>query len=299
MMRRGRNLPPRSSRGFTVVGVMIAIVLSTVVLGAMYRLLDSQGRFYSLERETLDARESLRATAALLTWELRNEAASGGDLYAIGTNSVRLRSTQAMGVICSRTTVGSATRFGLQATSGYFQATADDSALVYSLSTDTWSAVKVVGVWEGSAAWSSGGTPVCFWGDSTTSVPRPQVAVELQGPGAVLADLEVGAPIRLFRQVEYGLFQQNGRWWLGRRQGSATQWEELTGPLLAPANGGLVLTYYDATGSMTSDPAQVARVDLVLRAESFGKVRGFVRSGFGNVIDSLRITASLRNNATP
>ena len=85
------------------------------------------------------------------------------------------------------------------------------------------------------------------------------------------AGIQIGAPVRAFRRVEYGLYQDagDGRWWLGRKVGAAASYEKLTGPLLAPASGGLVLTYRDAAGNVTADPTQVAVIDFVIRAESY------------------------------
>lgn len=100
------------------------------------------------------------------------------------------------------------------------------------------------------------------------------------GGGSVLDYIEVGAPFRAFRRVEYGLYQDagDGRWWLGRKVGAAASYEKLTGPLLAPASGGLEFTYRDAAGNVTADPTQVAVIDFVLRAESYrvsGNARDF------------------------
>ena len=85
------------------------------------------------------------------------------------------------------------------------------------------------------------------------------------------AGIQIGAPVRAFRRVEYGLYQDagDGRWWLGRKVGAAASYEKLTGPLLAPASGGLVLTYRDAAGNVTADPTQVAVIHFVIRAESY------------------------------
>lgn len=284
-----------STGGFSLIELMIGLVSSLIVLGAAFTLYDSQARLYTVQRETMDARESLRAAAALVSWELMNLSASDSGFYAITSSSFDLRSIQGTGVVCSRATVGFAERFGLQQVSGYFEASADDSVRVYSAGADGWDVLKVAAAWNGSDAWSGGGTPVCFWGDSTTSVPRPQATLELQGDSAVLANIRVGAPIRAFRRTEYAVFQEDGRWWLGRRVGSASGYDKLTGPMLAPAQGGLALTYYDTTGSVTAALDQIARVDLVLRAESFKRVR---KLGGGNTTlnDSLTTVVFLRNN---
>ncbi len=80
---------------------------------------------------------------------------------------------------------------------------------------------------------------------------------------------EIGAPFRAFRRVEYALYADSGRWWLGRKVGGAGFYEKLIGPLLAPGSGGLVFTYRDAAGNVTADPTQVVVIDFVIRAESY------------------------------
>jgi hypothetical protein len=279
------------------VEALVVMLLGVIVLTGIYELLMSQTRLYAIQKEVMDARESLRAAGALLSWELTGASATRGDLYAIGATAITVRSLQGIGVICATAPGG---RFGLQQVSGSFYATADDSVLAYSVADDAWAVLGVSGVWSGATAWDpapgGGGTPVCFWGDSTATVPRPQVALELQGDSASLAGLPVGSPIRSFRRTEYGLLQQAGRWWLGRRLGAAGSYEILTGPMRAPADSGLVFTYYDAMGAVTAVPAQVAEVVIVLRAESFGRARA---AGYQAVRDSLTFRIALRNNATP
>jgi hypothetical protein len=186
----------------------------------------------------------------------------------------------------------------LQLVTGFFEATADDSALVYSTAGDVWTAVKVSKAWNDSASWASapsgGDMPVCFWGDSTVSAPRPQAAVELQGDSTVLAGLRLGTPVHAFRRTEYGLAQQDGRWWLGRRVGAAGSFDIITGPLLPPGEGGLVFTYYDSTGAVTNKMTEIAEVGIVIRAESLNGTPGAAN---GMLRDSLTLRVMLRGNA--
>ena len=82
------------------------------------------------------------------------------------------------------------------------------------------------------------------------------------------------APFRAFRRVEYGIYWEDGRWWLGRKVGAAVTYEMVTGPLLSPISGGLVFSYSDSSGAATADPTLVAMVSFVIRAESYRRAPG-------------------------
>jgi prepilin-type N-terminal cleavage/methylation domain-containing protein len=279
-------LQGRSSteQGFTLIELMVAMIMGLVVIGGVMGVLVSQLRHAEFNQETMDARETLRGAASLLSSELRHASASSGDLYAIAANSFTVRSVQGTGVVCAKA-VG-LPRYALWQESGTFQASLGDSAAVLSATHKTWSHLRVSSVWPspgavalGSCAWS--GLSSTFALEVQPVVPADTLGV---GPGSV---------ITAFRQTQYGLFSQNGRWWLGRRVGAAASYELVTGPLLAPANGGLVLSYYDSTGAVTADPAQVHVVEVVLRSESFGKARS--GSGAAERRDSVVVKALLRN----
>ncbi len=111
---------------------------------------------------------------------------------------------------------------------------------------------------------------------------------------SVLNHVFPGAPLRAFRRVQYGIFQEEGRWWLGRKVGSATAYERVMGPLESPADSGLVLTFYDAAGVPTSDPTRVEVIDISLRGTSFGKVRKGGAQAPGVLRDSLTVRVTLR-----
>ena len=261
-------------------------------MGVVYQLLITQSRVLTTQQETLDARESTRGGAALLAWELKSVAASGGDLSVIDQDSVVIRSVRASGVICSWVEASGQSQYGLRQTSGVFTGTSNDSAMVFSVEDETWAAYDVSEAWTGSDAWDE--TPVCFWGDSTTAAPRPEAAIQIDTL-ATLAKLEVGGSIQLFRTTRYGLSSRNGRWWLSRKEGAGA-WEVLTGPMLSPSNGGLTFAYYDEYGAVTTDPALVARIEFTLRAESFGKLSTAGQTG-GSLQDSVTTTVFLRNSS--
>lgn len=273
----------RAERGFTLVEILIGVVISAIVMTAIYGLLVSQFRTYSKVRERADVHVSLRAAAALLAWELRTASGAEGDLYAVGATSVTLRSVDGTGVVCVVDPAQAA--FGLVATDGELVGGAPDSALVFSpagsaLADDEWKAVGIAAV--GSPG---GSTADCAWTGTPPAEVELRVAVTAPADTAGIA---VGSPVRAFRAVEYGLFEQDGRSWLGRRVAGG-DWEAITGPL--EADDGVDFIYYDGNGNPTADPLQVAAVRVTLRAESDfagGPGRGFER-------DSLSLRVALRN----
>ena len=286
-----RNAKPKEA-GFTVVELIVVAVVGLILVMGVYSLFITQSRVLTTQQETIDAQESTRGAATILAWDLRSVAASDGDLYVISQDSVVLRSVRGAGVICSWVEGSGQSQYGLRQTTGVFTGTTNDSVRVFSVEDATWASFDVSAAWTGSEAWEN--TPVCFWGDSTTSAPRPEASVQIDTL-ATLANLEVGGPIHLFRRTKYGLSTRDGRWWLSRREGAGA-WEILTGPMLSPSNGGLTFAYYDADDAVTTDPALVVRVEFTLRSESFGQVSTTGQTG-GAIQDSVTTTVFLRNTS--
>lgn len=283
--RRFPRLQTANEAGISLVEVLVYLVLASIVLGAVYQLLIDQNRRYTKQQQLISVRGSLRAAAALLSSELRWSSSGSGDLYSVASNSFSVRSIQGAGVLCARHI--SQPRYALSATWGDFNSTANDSALVFAVGgatagDDDWRPVALLNILSPGA----GGVPSCAWSGS----PSPDFVVEVAGD---TSSVTIGAPFRAFRRVEYGLYQDGGRWWLGRKIGVGS-YERLTGPLLAPADSGLVFTYYDQAGNPTTDATQVTQVKIVLRGEGFGKLRRVGQTST-ELQDTLTTRVFLRN----
>jgi prepilin-type N-terminal cleavage/methylation domain-containing protein len=280
MIESGRRPPrPRREQGFTLIEMMVAMIVGLAVLGSVYGALVVQSREFQRHRESEDVAETLRGATALLTSEIRHASPSRGDLYSTGAQSLVMRSFQTSGAICG----AAPPRYGVWQPSGGFTAGTDDSALVYRVSPPNWNQVKVTQVW------TNPGSPyvtTCAWSGSY----QPPIVVQLAGD---TAGLGMGSVIRGFQRVEYGMVQQSGRWYLGRRVGAATAFDIVTGPLRMPTDSGLVFHYYTSSGSLTNTPSAVARVDVILRAQSARQVT----SGGQTAVraDSVTLVAYPRN----
>ena len=247
----------RARAGVTLIELLIVLVVSTVVVGSVLPLISSQVRAQTDQRGRLDARETLRAAAAALTWELRQISASGGDLSAMDSTTLTVRSTQAFGVVCVRH--ATLPRLGVQLVDG--AVAPGDSALAFSIGEpgprdDVWRSLTV----QNTVAVASSGAAICDWGTDV-----PDLVAEVAGDTTGIVS---GAPFRSFVLVDFGLFNADGRTWIGRRLSGTSTWETLAGPVNAPAEGGLRFRYLDAAASETADPALIRMIEITLRSQS-------------------------------
>jgi prepilin-type N-terminal cleavage/methylation domain-containing protein len=256
----GRATTTRDSRGFTMIEVIVSLVVGMIVLGSVVQLLIVQGRGYRKQREQVDVRETAREAAGLLSWDLRQAAVAGSSFAVMGSNAVTIRAFRGLGTVCAKHAL--LARYGLWKTGGNIQATVDDTALVYQIGRGQWNKLKITAVGTPAAM----GVTACVW----PGARPPDMVVEFAVTATTdTSYIKVGAPLRTFRRVQYAEYQQNNRWWLGRKVGAAASYELLTGPLLAPASNGLAFTYYDTLGAVTANPAAVGSVAFTLRTESF------------------------------
>jgi hypothetical protein len=250
--------------GFSVIELLVYLIIAIVVVTGIYQVLIGQNRLYLKQRELQDVRTSLRAAANLLAFELRQLSAADSDLYVINTFDLKLRSVQGTGIVCA--IHGTQPRFGLYATSGAIEATTDDSVLVFAAGAagtgdDGWVQSGIDRIYTPAA----GGVPDCAW---TTVSANPDLVVEVDTTTAWLSGVQVGAPFREFRTVQYGSYDEGG--------------------------SGLVFVYYDVSGNVTADLTQVKMVDIILRGESFGKAPQAGNLGPQVQEDSLTLRVSLR-----
>jgi prepilin-type N-terminal cleavage/methylation domain-containing protein len=259
-MTMSRSAPVRAGRrGFSLIELVVGLVLGVFVLSGVVQMMVVQGTGYRKQREIIDVGQTAREAAALLAWDLRQSVVGGSPMAAMGPGMVALRSPRGLGTICAKHPL--LARYGLWKTGGNILAGIDDSALVYQMGRDKWIALKISAVGTPAAM----GVPACAW----PGARPPDVVVEFAvGAKTDTSYIKVGAPFRSFRRVEYAEYQLNSRWWLGRKVGAATSYDQLTGPLVSPASG-LVFAYYDTLGAVTTNPSAVGSIAFTLRTESF------------------------------
>ncbi|HEX7052131.1 MAG TPA: hypothetical protein VF188_18125 [Longimicrobiales bacterium] len=271
--------------GFTVLEALAAVVLSAVVLAAVYRTLIVQQVSYREQRERIDSRQTTRTALNLLTTELREISATDGDLLSASEHELTFRALRKMGVVCD-VVAGSALhvwQLGEPFEDG-------DSLLVFMdddtlrMDDDRW----IRGAISGTVS------EVASPGADCTQWDAPGIVAALPAPGVAVAEVRKGAPVRAYRSLTYGLYEVDGSWVLGR-QGVDGNLVALVGPLLGPEENGLRFRYYNGSGTAVtpSGPASlqtIERVEILVRGRSGG-------AGSAATVDSLVAQVHLRGNA--
>lgn len=89
---------PQGSAGFTLVEIMIGLIVAGVIGMATVRLLQTQDRFYSHLNHGVNAEQSVRAAADIVSAELRMSVPT--DLLAATPESVSVRFDVFQAVVC-------------------------------------------------------------------------------------------------------------------------------------------------------------------------------------------------------
>ncbi|NIR46546.1 MAG: hypothetical protein GWN99_19050 [Gemmatimonadetes bacterium] len=270
---------PGGSPGYTLVEALLALVLLTAVLAVTQEVLVRQWRFHRLLVELASVRDAGRVALETLASDLRAVSPKLGDLYGIGPDSVALRSTSGLAVVCG----AEGDDLRVRRLAGAFGDGRGDSLLAFlefdpgSALDDRWGAVAVRKIIKGGTGGCPDGRP-------------PDLTLTLSGP---LSGAVPGAPVRGFRPYVYRLYRAgDGYWWLGQRLRGGPH-QPLAGPFRAPAAGGLHLEYFTAEGRRTETPARVVRVSISVAAHGRRPIPG--RWGPQVVTDTMSTHVYLRN----
>ncbi len=301
---------PSRRAGFTLIELVIAMVLMSLVGGAIVKLLLRQSRFYNSTTDMIQTRQQLRQAAAMLPSDLRGISSVGGDIFSMSDSALEFRSTFGSSVVCVNAAPGLLSTVPVVLASGATMTNwsrlpvVGDSIAVYNNGPPVgWSLARITGrtpVTTNAANGCPVATGLTRAGDITATNPSYQLTLL----PAAAATIPVGAGIRFVRRVRYRLFRDtDNQWYLGffdclfGRVPVCNTTQAIAGPFQPYAtNGtsGVQFAYYDVNGAVTANPLQVARISLVVRGQSASLVN---LSGTGGTVfhDSLRIEVGLRN----
>ncbi len=293
----------RARRGFTMVELLVALVLLGIVSAALYRVLVNNQRLYMAQTQRIDLSQNIRAAANIVPAELREIDAADGDIIAMSPTRLEIRAMRWLGFTCVAPVLGGGLngltmviRGGAPGQPLFYGARgmniATDTMLIYydgdptSRNDDYWARGTFTGVAPGVQ--NCPGLPVQTGQLVTFNLNLLGLGINAAGA------IPVGAPVRGYEHVIYQLFQPAGdtSYYIGFQPAGGTM-QPLVGPVLT---NGLTFQYYDVNGAVTGVRANVARVDITVRARTTTAVRGGGQAPAATMVDSITTSVALRNN---
>jgi prepilin-type N-terminal cleavage/methylation domain-containing protein len=250
----------RRREGFTLVEITVALALTLIVTGAVYRLLLASQRLARAQASQVSLQTNVRTGSIVALNELRElGTVTGGspdqnDVISIGASRMTYRAARGIGFLC-QPAGANRLRIARGGFSGYRdpQPTRDMAYFFSEGNPDTdaddsWLAFAISDVATGSACPGTMGPGITL---TTSGTPPP--------------DAPPGTPVRIYEMMELRSYQSEGRWWLGARSiGAGEAIQPVAGPLAEP--DGLRLEYLNAAGAQTTDPTAVKGIRIMVRA---------------------------------
>src|SRR5216117_2133144 len=97
---------PSRRAGFTLIELVIAMVLMSLVGGGIVKLLLQQQRFYNSTTDLIQTRQQIRQAAAMLPSDLRGISSVGNDIYAMSDSSLDFRGVFGTTIVCTNNGAG-------------------------------------------------------------------------------------------------------------------------------------------------------------------------------------------------
>lgn len=295
--------------------LIMSIVLFGLVMAAVMRAIVQQQRFHRGASAVVEMRGQLRQATYALPVDLRPVFPAGGDISDWSATSIAFRAFSGSSILCLKPTTTTIVLPPLTLTQNntltawLAHPAVGDSILIYDENMlvgnadDIWRAHEITG------SVSVTGVGACTAASGYTvagDVARPSWQLTISP--ALSGTIVTGAPVRIFRQVGYELYEAaDGRWYLGAsdclpgRTPVCSDPTPVGGPFRPadgdPALSGLSLTYYDAAGTeldpTTDDPANVVRIEIIVRGETDTPFN--TMQATGHYRDSLSFVIGLRN----
>ncbi len=265
----------RNQRGLTLIELLVAVVLTAVIGLTVVRMLQTMQRSSTGQLQQVDMQSNVRSAALAIPTELREIGydslttflpagidAIESDLEEIQATSVRFRASRGLGIYCEI----DPSKTVLQIARPLYAHRDPDPSDTFLIFTEQ---EKLI---SGDDQWLP--LPVTAIDRNSNCGGRPAVALTTTNP-ILTSVVLIGAPVRYFERMEYGLMVTGGRAWLGVRSISAgdVNLTPVLGPLQNP--GGFGLRYFDNNGLEVpagGDPRLVRRVELTLNGETEGRV---------------------------
>lgn len=243
--------------GFSLIEVLVALALMSVVSAVSVRLLLQQRMALAAQLARSEGGAAVRVAAAFFGAELATLDPRDGDLMVMDRSRIVYRASRAIGFLCAHPEPDSDLVIEAPVISWRPIDTDVDSVLIFAegdlltRDDDRWLHADVTGA----------ASEACDNGADGRRVVLGSVT------GGTLGAVRFGAPVRFGSVHEVRLYRGgDGAWWLGeRRYSKLTGWPTIQ-PLLGPlVPGGLEFRYRDANGQPAAVASEVGLIEIAIQ----------------------------------
>lgn len=291
--------PAPDRRGFTIVELLVAMVITSLLVGVIFQLIQGQGRYVSVQSSKEEVQQNSRAAVELIGSELRT-VPGGNGIEVAKEDEISIRAARFWGVVCVGTNGGNTVTLRMPKLAG----------ASYALNLGTRFAANV-GDNELTPEWTSSPRVTAIGNPITTPPASCRVANQTVLPAGVevrqitLSGLPLGSvlgnepqpgdPAYVYDLVTYGTGPSStGGEWILRRIGNeaGSRNQPMAGPV--PPGGGLSFTYFAGSTEVAapvSDAAARSTIDrlmMVVETVSRNQMNGVRQSKTDTVMVSLR-----------
>lgn len=263
----------RRARGFALVELLAALVITSVLGAAIYRLVDRSQRFARGIATLADQRAQLAVATFAIEGALQPVAAGEGDLVAGSDSSVVYQGNVGSAVACA---VGASTldladpNLASGATLTWWNTAPQpgdsialfDEGATGAASDDRWHHTAIAAV--------AGRPDACLHTVYLDSIADAgSMGWRITSTVPIPVSVTPGAVVRISRPERFALYRSSGEWMLGWSEWShgASTWntiQPVAGPLLPYASGtstsGFRITWFDSSGAVVAPaPGAAAR----------------------------------------
>jgi len=281
-------------------------LLGIVATGIMTVVMRQQ-QFYRSATEVIDTRQQIRQAAAVVPVDIRGVSSVGGDILNMSDSSLDVRGNIGSAIVCSHTANSVTIPPISLANNRYFttfltRPKLNDVLIIFDdkdagNQDDDWIPYTISNIDSTTAGCTS-------FTDSVADAGKYRYVYTFSSN--LSTTITDGAPLRMARGVKYSLYKSasDGLWWMGYREcrgdgSSCAALQPVSGPYKPYVAGDTILSgvnfvYRDSTGAITTNKANVARVEMFIH----GQTQAAVALGGGKLApysDYMKVTIALRN----
>ncbi|NCG33995.1 MAG: prepilin-type N-terminal cleavage/methylation domain-containing protein, partial [Proteobacteria bacterium] len=203
----------RGRRGFTIIELVVVTVLGGLLIVSTLQILIINQRTYTAQNAQIQGTQAIRIALEVLSSELREVSAQGGDIVAMNSDSLRIRAPRKIGLICNDSVIGNRVWRVLQIGDWF---SAGDSVFVFA---DNQGTTGNDDTWIKTTVSAVDTTTTC----SSDAAQRLTFASATPGATPFMTDsVSSGAEVRSFIHIGYGLMTYGGVQYLGRSVAGGT-----------------------------------------------------------------------------